>query len=335
MARRLAHVSDRYERILLGEKEALEQWCRSREIQPLDDVPVDASRVDSVLCGYIHFLHRSWENYDRAKHAILAMQHVHRELKGQLRKSWELARAWNLSLPVGMRTPMPLQIMWTLVAVCLSLAAAAGEANAARYIAGAVSLLVGFHGLLRPGELCQVRRRHCLLPDGFSLAGPVATIALENPKNRSFIGRNQVAIIRDKPTLRWLSWWMDGVGDDALLMPGGPPAFRAVLDSALAAAQLPARAFTPASLRAGGATHLFQQNVEVARIRIAGRWKSLASLDHYIQEASATTALTQLPAATATLARDVVAHGRFLRRPPEVPWTAWCRRPRSQTSSTR
>ena len=45
--------------------------------------------------------------------------------------------------------------------------------------------------------------------------------------------------------------------------------------------------FSPASLRAGGATFHFDSCQDVGRLRLSGRWSNSQSLEHYIQVAKA------------------------------------------------
>ena len=48
-------------------------------------------------------------------------------------------------------------------------------------------------------------------------------------------------------------------------------------------------------LRAGGATALFLAGCDISRLRFLGRWRSLNSLDHYIQEATSAQAVARIP----------------------------------------
>ena len=56
--------------------------------------------------------------------------------------------------------------------------------------------------------------------------------------------------------------------------------------------------FTPAGLRAGGTTHAYLCGSNVEQLMWRGRWEALTSLRHYLQEATATLAIGQLPRET-------------------------------------
>ena len=52
--------------------------------------------------------------------------------------------------------------------------------------------------------------------------------------------------------------------------------------------------FTPASLRAGGATHLLETGVPISNIRFAGCWASEKAMSVYLQEAEAASTLLSM-----------------------------------------
>ena len=94
--------------------------------------------------------------------------------------------------------------------------------------------------------------------------------------------------------------------------------------------------FVPASLRAGGCTHRYLQGEDVNYLKFAGGWTSIASLEHYIQEAISVRTLLQLEASAQTRLSALL---RFLPggpHPPAKPWffcfsrpdvRAWCQHP--------
>ena len=63
--------------------------------------------------------------------------------------------------------------------------------------------------------------------------------------------------------------------------------------SLLAACGLPA-VWTPAGLRAGGATFGYRAGMSIDQLRLRGRWTSVAALEHYIQETTAFAVRSQL-----------------------------------------
>ena len=86
--------------------------------------------------------------------------------------------------------------------------------------------------------------------------------------------------------------------------------------SACAFCCLPARAVLPSSLRAGGATASYLSGLSLEKLMWRGRWESVMTLRHYIQEAAAAMVEAEVPstslAALQFLARDTVAFAQVL-----------------------
>ena len=184
-------------------------------------------------------------------------------------------------------------------------------------------LILGFHALLRPGELCQLRRKHFTLPNQWLHAGVQRiVVTLENPKNSSTMGCRQVAVVDNVVVIRWLTWILQGLPGEALVFTGGTSAFARRFRSMLSGLGLAHLPLTPGSLRAGGATALFVSGVEIYKIRILGRWRAIATLDRYLQEATAVQLLADLTEEQSRRVAGLLRAGRVLRSPPPRPW--WC-----------
>eukprot|EP00971_Amphidinium_carterae_P105216 2083561-Amphidinium_carterae.1 len=113
-------------------------------------------------------------------------------------------------------------------------------------------MLVGYHCLLRPAELCRLRRQDVLLScdtAGSEWSG-VVTIGQAKTAGRS--ARLQSVVILDLPLLKLLTWL---VGDDPpnrLLVPGGLLRLNQVFNHARQLLEVPQGLFTLGGLRAGG-----------------------------------------------------------------------------------
>jgi len=71
----------------------------------------------------------------------------------------------------------------------------------------------------------------------------------------------------------------------------------------------------PASLRAGGSTHLFRTTHDLSLVRWRGRWDEMRSLEHYVQELGAAEMLSTLdPATRARVRRLASCAPRVLRQ---------------------
>ena len=69
----------------------------------------------------------------------------------------------------------------------------------------------------------------------------------------------------------------------------------------------------------GGATHAFRQHRNIGRLQFAGRWRTPATLHHYLQEAMTAHLVTVLPDRTRTLLEQLAPRIRQIRFPPSVP----------------
>ena len=103
---------------------------------------------------------------------------------------------------------------------------------------------------------------------------------------------------------------------------------------ALEALELSSSGFTPGGLRAGGTTDLFIAGIEVATIRRMERWKVMETLDHYVQEATASLALIRLqPSVVRNLSRLKVGAKRFA-TPPDDHWNLFFHRDKQSSKCT-
>jgi hypothetical protein len=128
-------------------------------------------------------------------------------------------------------------------------------------------------------------------------------------------------VVRENVTVRWLEWLVRDLPPDVLLFPNGTPAFRKHFFELCQFADLSGMGLTP--LRPGGATHCFIQGMDVARLRILGRWRSIQTLDHYVQEAAAFRITHRFASSQTASVNRLLSVGRVYRRPPVLPWTAF------------
>ena len=186
-------------------------------------------------------------------------------------------------------------------------------------VAWAVLWRIGFEGLCRPGELLSLQKEDIRLRRRFS-GGPTV-IAIRNPKNRRFAGAHQFRLLRSEATTAWCECYMLHVLPGARLWPASPQVFSETTRYVMRTLGLEKCGFTPSSLRAGGATWLFEQGMSVQTLQYVGGWSSDRSLSCYIQEAMAVTVVQALPEAFARDLESRLADRIFIwERPPASPW---------------
>ena len=150
-----------------------------------------------------------------------------------------------------------------------------------------------------------------------------AIVGIPNPKTQKFGGRIQHCVIGDETTILWLEWFCFELPSNLKLFPISMPRLRALFKSLQK--QLSLSGFQLASFRAGRATQLHLDGCSLDRLMFAGRWKSLSSLHHYVQEAGAVLAMSRIPAPVASRLQQLVLKVGEHVRPPPMPWPR-CRR---------
>jgi hypothetical protein len=177
------------------------------------------SYVDKILCRIIEHMFDNQLPIHIATNVVLAVQRKY-HLRHRLQRAWDSIRAWQQQRPGQHRRP----ISWSILqAVCLVLLGLAGlgDVRARNNLFGCVVfLLVGFNGLLRPGELFMLKVGDVGLPDNFLVGGDqVAVLVIRKPKTRVAYAREQFALVDDAAALLWLSWWIDGRATTELVPP--------------------------------------------------------------------------------------------------------------------
>jgi hypothetical protein len=244
--------------------------------------------IAEQLIKYVEYLYREGRAFSVAKLTVLSLQNKYRHLKGNLQAAWDLLVTWQLELPLQMRTPMPEDILWGLFSTAMLFAFVWDRSHVRDWLGFGIGMITMFWGLLRPGELYRLSTRLVQTVAATAYAPARALLVVERAKNQRTMGKSQIAIVSHVVVFRWLSWLTASMQPRELLIRGGSQKFRRLMEQCLERLSLPLNVFTPASFRAGGATALFISGTEVARLRLIGRWRSTASLDHYIQEAAST-----------------------------------------------
>lgn len=213
----------------------------------------------------------------------------HAHTKKLLSGPWRVVTTWHMLIPSEVHTPMPLAILHAGVA----LAASWG------WWKFAAALLTGFFALLRPGELYCLRRRDLLLPHQHDAGAHVILIRIGNPKVRHRGAAQQYSRLDAPDGFDFLVKFWTSLHPNEQLWPASPGSFARRFGALFSAVTQRRGHFTPASLRTGGATVLFQRwGEDIQRLQWRGRWATTATLPHYIQELQAASIFHHLPAGT-------------------------------------
>lgn len=203
---------------------------------------------------------------------------------------------WKQTAPGELRLPLPLEVLWAGFVACI--------ADDQLFMGAA--LLIGFFGMLRPGELLALRRSDVKLPADFPWRtyGERAILAIRKPKTAKTAGRIQHVVLDEVDAVRWLEWVCSQ--RQQVLFEFNERDFARLFQQVLHRVRITSIKFTPASLRAGGATHEFLAHGDIAKLRWRGRWQAVKTMDHYVQEIAAALVTTRLPDATRQLIQQLL-----------------------------
>ena len=164
----------------------------------------------------------------------------------------------------------------------------------------ALCLLLGFHTLLRTGELCAIMVKDI----AFARDGRSAVINLVETKGGLRRGANEMVTVDDPSLCLMLKRVL------ANAMPGDRITgcriqdFRAFFNRAVDVLDLNGFNFKPYSLRRGGATHDFRAHGSMDRTIIRGRWVSPRTARIYITDGMAMWATIHLTEAQLAVTRQ-------------------------------
>ena len=148
-------VSKVYAARLLKEYVALRAWV-ARKHPGLQATSIE--ECDRIVDQYVQFLYgKGLGNFHRAKHAVLSLQHYHRNLHGQMKESWDSLKTWFLELPTQTRIPVPRALAEAVFVWSMIQAFSQDRRRAGYWIPFGVEVLLGFEALARPGELVKLK----------------------------------------------------------------------------------------------------------------------------------------------------------------------------------
>ena len=144
----------------------------------------------------------------------------------------------------------------------------------------AVLALLAHHCILRTCELLTLRTSDC------SVVANGVLLLLRDTKVGQRIGIHQEVAVKDRWLLPRLRWLLAVRPPGSLLLPCTPAAFRKKWALARKRCDLLA-AFSPYSVRRGGATSQFQISGSFAKVAERGRWTAEKTVRGYINKALA------------------------------------------------
>ena len=257
-------------------------------------LPSQKHLLDQVVSDYLEYIWMEGEGRSLASDTLASLQHFQPSIKGHLVCSWRLLKTWMANELPSRAPPLTEEALHTLV----------GYALFHCQFQFALSLMMGFYGLLRTGELLSIRNRDIAQ----SSAKAVAVISLGLTKGGQRTGAAESVTLCEEDTLRRLWQWKQSTSPNTSLCPP-PHQWRKMFNEAISALGLESYEYRPYSLRRGGATFFFSKHGQLDRLLIQGRWQSSKTARLYINSGLAILAEHQLKLAP----HAKVFHRQFLR----------------------
>lgn len=243
-------------------------------------LPKTAGELDPILSDYLEYLWAKGHGRSAASNVLAAIQDSQPQMRGRLPQSWRLLKAWVTNEIPNRAPPLPKEVLFAMV----------GYACFKGWHHMAITLLLGYYGLLRTGELLQVKVSHVAVE---SPRGP-AVISLGLTKSGKRQGAAESVAIHDEDLCRRLHQWIQ-VYPATSTIAGPAHKWRQTFSDILKALEFHKWDFRPYSLRRGGATAIFKNEGSLDRLMILGRWQSARTARVYLNEGLAVLAELSLP----------------------------------------
>ena len=263
-------------------------WCSSRLSFDFTSVFFRSPHLLAMaLRAYGSWLYSSGGSIYILRHTLLAAQRKCSTLKPVSGTCWELISRWEKAEPPQHRVPTPEPVLRALVALS--------------FLAGfeqfAGILVLAFYGLARVGEVLHCCREDLLLPgDDLWATAKHAFLRLRRSKT-SGRGRPQIQHLRitDADAIALLEVIYGGKEASYPLYLKSPSAFRYRWNIFLKRLSIePTVGLSPGGLRGGGAVEAYRQGLGISELQFRMRLKNQHTLEFYIQELAAVTALGSL-----------------------------------------
>ena len=241
------------------------------------DLPKRKDLLDGIASEYLEYLWSTGEGRALASDTLAALQNLEPHLKGSLPEAWRLLKVWSQNELPNRAPPLPESVVHAMV----------GQALVRNDPDFALSLLVGYYGMMRTGELNLLPRQVQASSD----KGP-AVLSLGLTKSGLRQGAEESITITVYDVVRRLRDWKSRSHSN---LSSSPSTWRTQFSESLEALGLGSFNFRPYSLRRGGATFWFTKHGSLDRLLIQGRWQAPKTARIYINSGLATLAEMRIP----------------------------------------
>ena len=244
------------------------------------ELPRQRNLLDPLLCEYLEHLWSTGHGRALASDTVAGLQDHDIKLRGHLQGAWRLLKTWSLHEIPSRAPPLPSHVLHAMVGWCFF----------HQHVTFGVSLLLGYYGMLRTGEILSLRASH--VGCGTTQSSLVVSLGLTKGGKRQ--GAAESVVVGYDIVVNVVRHWK------TLAQPSTPFApnaahWRAKFNEVLAALNLTEYGFRPYSLRRGGATFWFSRHHSLDKILLQGRWHAAKTARIYINEGLSVLAEMSLP----------------------------------------
>ena len=237
----------------------------------LEQVNTEA-QLDDLISDWIQSEFEDGAPLHLIADALSGLHYFEPFTKGKLIRSWRLFSIWRRYEVPCRAPPLTQDLVLAMAGYCISICE----------LSMAALLLLGFHCLMRTGELLQVR------PCDFILDAQVGLVSIPSSKSGIRHNTRESVTIRDQSTLATVTAMVElrqSQGfDNTPCWDRSGSCFRDLFRRILAALEISSLGFRPYSLRRGGATYEMQSHGLMERTLIRGRWKNSNVARIYISD---------------------------------------------------
>eukprot|EP00971_Amphidinium_carterae_P291822 5792924-Amphidinium_carterae.1 len=204
----------------------------------------DVEQLNRLLVAYLQRLAIDERPVSWGSFLLAGLQQWQPSLHGRLHPAWVVLRQWSNRFVPAVQKPMPLELLLSL---------AVGAVLKGWWRMG-VALMLGYHLLLRPAEIANLRREDILLPTDLGGCWQYGIVKIAQSKTATHFTLLQAVTVEDSKPLALLTALIKDDAPRMLLLPGGLAGLQAKFAYLMTWLNCRGSGFTLASLRSGGAT---------------------------------------------------------------------------------
>ena len=263
-------------------------------------LPRNKDAMDPLVCEYIEHLWCSGEGRALASDTVAGLQDLTPKLRGMMPGAWRLLKTWSINEIPNRAPPIPETVLW---AMC-------GWAAFHQHFSFAVSLLTGFYGMLRTGEILNLKHK-----DFHTVGGSRSVLLnLGLTKGGKRVGAAESVVFSHDIVVNALRRWMH-VATPSRMLAKSPAVWRSLFNQCVSSLQMESFGFRPYSLRRGGATWWFTKHHSLDKILVQGRWQAAKTARIYLNEGLAVLTQLNLPPRDPRIAPFIKQFHAHFRKP--------------------